>query len=88
MVKDGGLKMVDVNKMHAAAKCSWVRRIVNDPNANWKILFLKMLLINENMLNKNLPASDTKNCLSNFHNRFYITGYKFRAHSQKLIWRY
>ena len=41
--------------------------------ANWKILFVKMLLINENMLNKNLPASDTKKCLSNFHEQVLHT---------------
>ena len=67
MIKDGGLKMVDVYKMHIAAKCSWIKRLCNESKGNWKILFSKMLSISQQMLNKNLPASETNNCLSNFH---------------------
>ena len=67
MIKDGGLKMVDVHKMHTAAKCIWIKRLLNDSKGNWKILFVKMLSINEHMLNKNLPSSESNKCLSNFH---------------------
>ena len=67
LIEDGGLKMVDVHKMNIAAKCSWKRRLSCSENQNSKILFLKMLSINESMLNKKLGSINLANCHSLFH---------------------
>ena len=67
LIEDGGLKMVDVHKVNIAAKCGWQKRLVCSENVNSKFLFLKMLSINEFMLNKNIGLSYIENCLSPFH---------------------
>ena len=67
LIEDGGLKMVDVHKMNIAAKCAWKKRLVCSENVNSKVLFLKMLSINEFMLNKKIGLSYIQNCLSPFH---------------------
>ena len=59
--------MVDVHKMNIAAKCGWKKRLVCNENFNSKVLFFKMLSINEFMLNKKIGLSFIENCLSPFH---------------------
>ena len=66
-IEDGGLKMADVYKMNTAAKCIWKKRLIQSENVNSKLLFLKMLSINESMLNKKIGLSLVEKCFSPFH---------------------
>ena len=66
-VEHGGLGMIDVYAVHTTAKCSWIRRLYDNTNAKWKIIFLVMLNINMDILNKNLDKKMIENCRSEFH---------------------
>ena len=59
--------MINIYEVHAAAKCSWIRRLYDDSNSKWKTTFLKLLYIGKNVLNKNLNYSIIKKGKSNFH---------------------
>ena len=42
-IEDGGLGMIDVHEIHNAAKCSWIKRLLDETNSKWKITTLQML---------------------------------------------
>ena len=37
-IEQGGLSMLDVYEVHAAAKCSWIKRIHDNSESKWKLL--------------------------------------------------
>lgn len=59
--------MIDVYKVHATAKCGWIRRLYDDSASKWKTTFIKLLNIDINKLNKNLDYSMINICKSEFH---------------------
>ena len=63
----GGLKMIDIYSMHIVAKATWIKRLNGTEQCHWKILFLKMMAIKENMLNKKPDCTFFKNCTTTFH---------------------
>ena len=63
----GGLGMIDVYAVHTAAKCSWIRRLFDNTNSKWKVIFIVMLNIKPALLNKNLELKNTSRCLTEFH---------------------
>ena len=66
-IEQGGLAMIDVYEVHAAAKCGWIRRFYDDSASKWKTTFIKLLNIDINKLNKNLDYSIINICKSEFH---------------------
>ena len=48
----GGLGMVDVYEVHTAAKCGWIKRLVNDSKGKWKGLMGTRLNLKQNQINK------------------------------------
>ena len=63
----GGLAMLDVYKIHAASKCSWIRRLYDTSISKWKTTFLDLLNIDIDILNKNLDIQIVKKCKTEFH---------------------
>ena len=51
-VAEGGLGMVDIFKVHAASKVSWIKRLHDQSDAKWKTVMLKQMKLNKNLLNK------------------------------------
>ena len=46
--------MVDIYIMHKVAKAMWIKRLSSIDQCHWKTLFLKLLAVNETLLNKRL----------------------------------
>jgi len=68
-IEEGGLGMLEVRKVHTAAKCSWIKRLLNDTKSKWKVTMWHMLNIKSSILNKNSPGDALKLCKSNFHSQ-------------------
>ena len=51
--QSGGLGMVDVHKVHTAAKCSWIKCLLNESEGKWKGLMWTRLNLDQNQINKN-----------------------------------
>ena len=67
-VKEGGLNMVDVYAVHTAAKCGWLKRLLNgSTDIAWKKIMLLKLNISTEMLNRNIIYSKFTCCTSPFH---------------------
>ena len=75
-IREGGLNMIDIYSMHTAAKCSWIKRIWCGEIVNWKVLMLKMLSLNKNILNKKVQLDSKSKCLSPFHEQVLESWYK------------
>ena len=75
-IDEGGLGMIDVYEVHATAKCSWLRRLFDNAETKWKVIFLNLLNIPKHMLNKNLGEETCKRCKSNFHKQTLISWIK------------
>ena len=75
-VNEGGLGMIDIHAVHAAAKCSWLKRLYNPIDAKWKKSMWHMLNVNENILNKNYNMEICKGQKANFTPKFYSYGLK------------
>ena len=68
--------MMDVFEVHATAKCSWFRRLFDDSETKWKVIFLNRLNIPKHMLNKNLEVETCRKCKSNVHKQALISWIK------------
>ena len=66
-IDQGGLAMIDVYEIHAAAKCNWIKRLHVESESKWKTAFLQLLNVPKNLLNKNLDPVIIRNCKSEFH---------------------
>ena len=51
-IEQGGLAMIDVYEVHAAAICGLIRRLYHNSNSKWKTTFIKLLNIEKNILRK------------------------------------
>ena len=43
-IDQGGLAMIDVYEIHAAAKCNWIKRLHVESESKWKTAFLQLLI--------------------------------------------
>ena len=66
-VEYGGLGMIDIYAVHDTAKCTWIRRLFDNTDAKWKSIFLYMINIGKDLLNKNLEIRT----INNFKTEFY-----------------
>ena len=73
--------MVDVDSLHIASKCSWMKRLVYTENSSWKILTMKMLGLNEHLLNKKINLEIINNSLTPFHKQVLESWYKIYSTS-------
>ena len=69
-VKEVGLNMVDVYPVHTAAKCGWLKRLLNrSTDISWKKIMLSRLNITTKMLNRNIWHSKFMCFSLPFHNQ-------------------
>ena len=60
--------MVDVYAVHTAAKCGWLKRLLNgSTDIAWKQIMLSRLNITTEMLNRNIIYSKFTCCSPPFH---------------------
>ena len=80
--------MVDVYSVHDAAKFSWIKRLLVQPNAKWKIIMLKMLNISEGILNKNPSKEIIELAKTEFHKQIiesWLRINKCRDYTEEII---
>ena len=53
--------------MHKVAKAMWIKRLSSIDQCHWKALFLKLLAVNETLLNKRLDNTFFQKCVTAFH---------------------
>jgi len=66
-IEEGGLKMIDTESMHRAAKIGWIKRWFKTDESNGKSLSWKMINIQKYLFSKNLNYNISKFCKSYFH---------------------
>ena len=66
-IEHGGLGMIDIFAVNTASKISWIRKLFDENDAKWKILFMEMLNIDINLLKYNLNATFADKCKTSFH---------------------
>ena len=83
-IEQGGLSMIDVYEVHATSKCSWICRLFNESESKWKLIFIKLLNIPKQMLNKNLEEQTANLCKGEFQKQVLMSWIKVHGNEPKL----
>ena len=65
--------MVNVYEVHTAAKCSWIKHLLNESNGKWKGHMWSRLNLEPNLINKNLSQKLIQ-AKTNFHQQVLVVG--------------
>ena len=78
-VEKGGLGMVNINSVHEVAKCSWIRRLFQNSDSKWKIIFLRLIGIQKERCNKNSGNIETELGKTYFHNQVLKSWFRMNS---------
>ena len=65
--ENGGLKMPDIYSIHKVSKITWIKRLLNEDDKNWKYLEWKLLNIAPHQIVRKLDEKSSNVALTNFH---------------------
>lgn len=77
-IKNGGLKLPHFRSMFKSQKITWIKRLVDQKNSNWKILAWNLLGLTKNELFSKLSLAHVQNRVkSPFYRQLIDTWYSF-----------
>ena len=84
-VEDGGLGMVDTFSVHTAAKCAWIKRLLNNQASKWKAATWYMLNVPIESINKNIEYKLVNNGKTNFHRQVLSSWHQVSTYDPKTL---
>lgn len=72
-IDKGGLNMIDITIQDKSLKIAWIKRLLDNSQANWKLLVYNQLPnVGEYIWKCNFNREDVNKCFPNLYNHFWI----------------